>query len=976
MIEVRPTPRSGIRAPAFPVDVLRSLYAAHDLHDALKSLLHERVDLRETLRLASSSLGIGLDRWMAAQEADRHAAASALAYVARCCTRATPFAACATVGVIPVGHGPVPELSGPVRRRTRPDSGWLYGLAQAYEANPEFAAVLRLRTSGTGHVFHGRLEVYDVSRARVRAIGGRRAVIAAPTALNPTPAVRAAMARCVPGKTTGELTSTLANELGVPESSAAALIAKMLELGVFVSDVRVAPTGDPAARLLEVLERVDPSGARRLARVLDELRAADAVPVEAAGAALETARETAAALGAAAHYWQIDSTRDVAGVVPSALAERIAGVVRELLQITPVAQEHLALSKQFSAKYNAGREVPLLEVLDLARGLRMEDALERRRDAETDRREARLLELAVNAIADDEEYVDLTRERLDALRVGESAIRYPTHLEVICSIRRGAADELEPAHITGAFEGYERSLARFHDLLDARDGPLPTGEAVIADYVALPHARRSANVGRQSHRERYEVVAGVWSAQSPERTITLDDLLVGVAGGRVYLRSRRLGRVVVVRQSHLLNPDTTSRVAQFFKHVCSSDLPMVYFDWGEPVRRLPYSPGARIDGVAVAVPTWRVPRDLALKWDGDEARAWRRRWRLPERVYLAVRDNRLMLDLRHDLCVEQIRRTARKGPAGATVDLQAAVPDIASAPLNGPGGRYFAEVALTFTVKARADERSEVSFASSVARADVLFGPGSEWLYFKAYIGRERASYFIEKRVPELLERVGDTADSMHFLRYADPEHHVRIRLHARDGQARPGMYERALAVTDEWVRNGLLERIAFDTYDREVERYGGLACMGMAEAIFEVSSRTVLGALPFVRVEPESSSLVLAAVVAFALALGGSTTDALAILKAVIGRRPRLDGRDWQRIREARASIEGPDQGAVRLAALAATLRERTDDASFNEIFRSLLHMHCNRFGIEPQRELAVLYAATAVLESLQASAKAMVSA
>lgn len=60
------------------------------------------------------------------------------------------------------------------------------------------------------------------------------------------------------------------------------------------------------------------------------------------------------------------------------------------------------------------------------------------------------------------------------------------------------------------------------------------------------------------------------------------------------------------------------------------------------------------------------------------------------------------------------------------------------------------------------------------------FAPGSPWLYLKAYTGTASADHILTDTVGPVIEQLRESGvvDHWFFLRYADPEHHLRLRLH------------------------------------------------------------------------------------------------------------------------------------------------------------------------------------------------------
>jgi thiopeptide-type bacteriocin biosynthesis protein len=58
------------------------------------------------------------------------------------------------------------------------------------------------------------------------------------------------------------------------------------------------------------------------------------------------------------------------------------------------------------------------------------------------------------------------------------------------------------------------------------------------------------------------------------------------------------------------------------------------------------------------------------------------------------------------------------------------------------------------------------------------FAPGSQWLYLKAYTGTASADRILTDTVGPVIDGLLSTGvvDHWFFLRYADPEHHLRLR--------------------------------------------------------------------------------------------------------------------------------------------------------------------------------------------------------
>lgn len=118
------------------------------------------------------------------------------------------------------------------------------------------------------------------------------------------------------------------------------------------------------------------------------------------------------------------------------------------------------------------------------------------------------------------------------------------------------------------------------------------------------------------------------------------------------------------------------------------------------------------------------------------------------------------------------------------------------------------------------------------------FIPGSEWIYFKLYTGYKTADMILTnelyKYVRKLLEN--DIIDKWFFIRYADPDFHIRLRLHVKSTTAYNYIFQKFMETFQQIVDDGYIWNIQCDTYQREIERYG-VNSISFVEDLFFVDS-------------------------------------------------------------------------------------------------------------------------------------------
>lgn len=122
---------------------------------------------------------------------------------------------------------------------------------------------------------------------------------------------------------------------------------------------------------------------------------------------------------------------------------------------------------------------------------------------------------------------------------------------------------------------------------------------------------------------------------------------------------------------------------------------------------------------------------------------------------------------------------------------------------------------------------------------------GEEWLYYKIYCGQKIADLILINEINTVIGKL--KADKLitkwFFMRYADPEPHLRLRLKLHD----VANYGVVLNVLKDPLKrlheNNFVWTIQLDTYSRELERYGALN-YEVTESFFEYDSELTVAFL------------------------------------------------------------------------------------------------------------------------------------
>jgi len=122
------------------------------------------------------------------------------------------------------------------------------------------------------------------------------------------------------------------------------------------------------------------------------------------------------------------------------------------------------------------------------------------------------------------------------------------------------------------------------------------------------------------------------------------------------------------------------------------------------------------------------------------------------------------------------------------------------------------------------------------------FIPGSEWLYTKLYTGTKTADAILKNNLYEYVNEMlqNGVIDKWFFIRYTDPDFHIRLRLHLKDTRNFTFVFNRFFEYFQPIVNNGLVWDIQFNTYQREIVRYG-TNTISLVEDIFFIDSEFII---------------------------------------------------------------------------------------------------------------------------------------
>ena len=369
-------------------------------------------------------------------------------------------------------------------------------------------------------------------------------------------------------------------------------------------------------------------------------------------------------------------------------------------------------------------------------------------------------------------------------------------------------------------------------------------EAVFAEVVHVPEGRMGNVLARPALRG-YEIPFLATSGVPSDKTIFPSDLQLTVRGDRVFLASMRLGREVIPRLSSAHNFARGPVVYRFLAHLQNQDGRPGGWSWGV-LDEQPFLPRVTRGRHVLSKARWKIEAgELKEAVAGSRDGAWgafqtlRESRGLPRFVMLTDADNSLLVDLDQVLWVETLHHLVSSRSA---FTLTECFPDPGQALLTAPEGRFAHELVIPFEATSPSQPKAIQLASMSSAPRVRAYPPGSEWLYLKLYCGPASADRLLVELEPLLQKtRAEGLWDRWHFVRYRDPDHHLRLRFHGVPTQLLSELLPQLHKHLEEPLAQGLVWKVQVDTFEPEWERYGGSIGFSLAEGwFFEDSQHTL----------------------------------------------------------------------------------------------------------------------------------------
>lgn len=748
------------------------------------------------------------------------------------------------------------------------------------------------------------------------------------------------------------------------------------------------------------------------------------------------------------NYIQVDmSTYAEQVYISNVVSEEIEKVAELMLSLSlEKNNEHLGeYINAFLTEYGDNREIQLVELLDEDKGLgapygyskpisnRKPNYIPENKEIQKIR--TYLVNKVIECLISDNREVVLCDEEIDRIKSKYAIEEIPDSLELYFLLSQQHSDvdditlylgpnygslsagksfgrfiDIMPVEINDDFKKLENEL---HELLDE--------ETVVAELVELPQEGRLSNVSLNWNHRNYELVIAT-NNSGKQKKINISDLYIGLENKNgkhyFYIKSKSMNKRIIVKVNNMLNYSLCSNIYRFLIEISNYGkrdiLSSFYMNMSKCFGFMEYTPRIRYRKTIICPATWKLSCDiLELKSDDftkDEfytaIEKWMDKWKVPNFIYLQESDNRLLLNLYNKMHLNEIYYifSNNRNRILTITEIEGKLTDRVT---RDNEGKYCAEIVVPIIRNIRepkrdthitdyyhtlSDYRSKRNELGTFDRKRIFY-PGDEWLTLKLYGNSRRADELIGFYIIPFCEQLLKQKDikKFFFLRYADPEFHIRLRLFGEKEKIQNNVFSQVNQYFKELQDNGLLSKAVIDTYIREVERYGGTELIELAEEVFYYDSVFACKMISYMRMKqlkniPEI--IIVASVINMMEELGIDYETQREIFMNSFDKKQNREFfqqhrkeilsicnsyDEWKGLRE----IEGGDLVYDLFMLRRKSLKDfgnkmaKLDEIGelWNEkksILFSLIHMHCNRMFGASQKEQLILATTRHTLHAL----------
>ena len=789
-------------------------------------------------------------------------------YYLRMCSRCTPFGLFAGCGVVKWDEETNLKLAFETKRKTRLDMHFAGALAQKLAEIPEIKFSLKFSPNST--VYQVGEEIRYIEYSYVN--GQRKHQI---TAITWSDYIQLVLNLCKFGNTIKEIVPNLIED-DISEEEATNFVEKLIESQLLLSELEPAITGEEfTSQIKNTLS--NHSNISDLLNKIEVILAEIDKTVNNDISVYHEIIEFIKALQIPYEEGKLFQTDLVKIFDKNQLCIKYQIILKEIyhlfqkIALNPVNQKLKDFKSNYFERYET-RELPILIALDteigigygdlgkskntpIAEGLNLPETVNDSLNFSQNPFQQFLFNIWLEAYKNNDYVVELKEE--DLKRFASNDVKTSPSNSVMFRL---TGDEELPiylegisgssaANLLGRFAHADENVLGIIQRITTEEH-VRNPNVIFAEIVHLPE-NRIGNILLHPPFRAHEIPYLAKSSLPLENQIPLNDLYVSVnlQQDKVILRSKKLNKEIIPRLSNAHNFSQNSLPLYNFLCDLQTQNLQSNFDlgWLNVAPQTIFSPRLIYKKVIISLATWRLNKEdfLVLTTCKSDVliltiQKFCVKWKLPKRFVLADYDNELLVNIENLLSVQIWIDSIKNRDK---IELKEFIyKNEKSIIKNNSSQGYTNQFIASFINEEIVYHGINETIKNENSEIQRNFSVGSEWLYFKFYVGTKSADTVLTQAIKPLIKQLlnENLIDKWFFIRYADPEKHLRFRVHLIDLSAIGDVFLQVKNSIQSFENEGIIWKISVDSYQREIERYGA-DVMELTETIFYEDSKAII---------------------------------------------------------------------------------------------------------------------------------------
>lgn len=380
-------------------------------------------------------------------------------------------------------------------------------------------------------------------------------------------------------------------------------------------------------------------------------------------------------------------------------------------------------------------------------------------------------------------------------------------------------------------------------------------DKILAEIVHLPEYRVGNILSRPAIR-KYEIPYLTKSSAPNEYQIKVQDLTLKIRNNKLILFDKRLQKEIVPRLSNAHNYKKSDLPVYYF--LCDIQTqyftkPNLNFNWGALSSQFNFLPRIEYQNTVLSAAKWQLKKQNLEPFknkkltESEKQVAFfelKKQLDLDDKFLLMDEDSEFLIDSNNKISIDSFIDIVKNKNE---ITLEEYLFDNHSL-IKDTTGNKFSNECIAILLNEHVIPENESFSINKLANSKSVFSIGSEWLYYKIYCGPKTSDTLLTSKINQITSLLLEKGiiDKWFFIRYNDPDTHLRFRLHITDPEKLNDVIQLVSSGFEKLIEERIVSNIQIHTYKREIERYGNNS-IELAEQLFYNDSVFVTNTLPLI---------------------------------------------------------------------------------------------------------------------------------